>query len=502
MKKPQEDLTRQIPQTGFFGHPKGLGNLFFIEFWERFSYYGMRAILLYFMYSSVNDGGLGFEKSMAQSIMSLYGSLIMMSGIIGGWLADRITGARNALLYGAILIMTGHIVLALPNGGITGFLISMFFIIIGTGLLKPNISSVVGGIYPKGDSRMDNGFTIFYMSVNMGALLAPIIVGELQTSYGFHTGFGAAAFGMALSLIGYVLYSKKNLGRIGMDPVNPLNTEEKKHIIKRGSIITIIAIIILIISYLTNTLTFDNISYLITFLGVAIPVSYFIFMFKSRETDSTEKKRLLAYIPLFISAVMFWSIQEQGSSILGEFADHNVQRNLSEISNINFTIPAAFFQSINPLFIVLLAPVLTMIWSKLGKKAPSTPTKFALGLLFAGLSFILMVIPTLNMKEDTLINPLWLVASFILCVIGELCLSPVGSSVTVKLAPKAFESQMMSLWFLASSAAQGINAQLVRLYAVLSKSTYFGFLGLLAIVLGIVVLLSTPAIKKFMCGVK
>ena len=497
-----DEAYKSIPQTGFFGHPKGLGNLFFIEFWERFSYYGMRAILLYFMYASVTNGGLGFEKSMAQSIMSLYGSLIYMSGIIGGWLADRITGSRKALYYGAILIMLGHIVLSIPTGGNVFFLLSMAFIILGTGLMKPNISSVVGGIYPEGDSRMDSGFTIFYMSVNMGALIAPLIVGSLQTSYGFHAGFAAAAIGMALALLGYILYSKKNLGLVGLKAANPLSEQEKRKAIKTTTIVVLILLSIICISYFTHTLTFNNFSYTITLLGIAIPVYYFIMMFKSRETSKVEKERLLAYVPLFLAAVMFWSIQEQGSSILGEFADHNVQRNLSGILGFNFTIPAAFFQSINPLFIVLLAPLLTILWSKLGKKAPSTPIKFSIGLILAGLSFILMIFPTIGMTNSTLVNPLWLVFSFILCVVGELCLSPVGSSVTVKLAPKAFESQMMSLWFLASAAAQGINAQLVRLYEILEKSTYFGFLGILAIMLGILIILLTPFIKNKMNGIK
>lgn len=493
----KEEIIKTVPQTGFFGHPKGLGGLFFIEFWERFSYYGMRAILLYFMYSSVTSGGLGFDKAMAQSIMSLYGSLIYLSGIIGGWLADRLIGARRALFYGAVLIMLGHIVLAFPTGGVIAFLLSMFFIIIGTGMLKPNISGMVGGLYPDNDSRMDSGFTIFYMSVNMGALLSPLVVGQLQTSYGYHVGFSAAAIGMFFALVGYIYYSRKSLGLVGKHIPNPLTDQEKKKLIKTTSAWIIGAIVLLIITYMTNMLTFDNFSYFVTFLGIVIPIYYFQKMYRSPKTNKIEKSRLISYIPLFLSAVMFWAIQEQGSSILGAFADTNTQRHVG-----SYVIPAAFFQSINPLFIVLLAPVVTFIWTKLGKKAPSTPVKFAIGLLFAGASYLLMVIPTQGMTDKTLINPMWLVASFVLCVIGELCLSPIGSSVSIKLAPKAFESQMLSMWFLASAAAQGINAQLVRLYEIWSKSTYFGFLGTLAILLGIIVILLTPGIKRRMHGIK
>lgn len=498
----RKEMVESVPQTGFFGHPKGLGNLFFIEFWERFSYYGMRAILLYFMYTAVADGGLGFSKEMSQSIMSLYGSLIYMTGILGGWVADRLIGSRHALFSGALLIMLGHIVLAFPTGGVPFFLISMALIIVGTGLMKPNISNVVGGLYDKDDARMDNGFTIFYMSVNMGALAAPLIVGELQTRYGFHIGFGAAAVGMGLAIIGYMLYSKKSLGLVGLDVPNPLNAQEKKSVIKKTCIGIIVLLSIALIAYFTNTLTFDNFSYFITFLGIIIPVWYFLTMYRSPKTTKVEKSRLLAYIPMFLSAVMFWSIQEQGSSILGAFADSNTQRNLEGILGIHYTIPAAFFQSINPLFIVLLAPVVSFIWTKMGKKQPSTPVKFSLGLLFAGLSFLLMVIPTMGMTSHTLINPMWLVASFILCVLGELCLSPVGSSVSVKLAPKAFESQMMSMWFLASATAQGVNAQLVRLYNIWPESKYFGFLGILAIILAAAVLFMSPWTKSKMEGIK
>lgn len=501
-KYTREEMVESVPQTGFFGHPKGLGNLFFIEFWERFSYYGMRAILLYFMYTAVANGGLGFDKAMAQSIMSLYGALIYMTGIIGGWVADRLIGSRSALFYGAIFIMFGHIVLAIPTGGVPFFLLSMALIIIGTGLMKPNISNVVGGLYHKDDERMDNGFTIFYMSVNMGALAAPLIVGQLQTNYGFHMGFGAAAIGMALALLGYILYSKKSLGLVGKDVPNPLSAMEKKRVVKLTILWTVILAVLAFVAYITHQLTFDNFSYFITILGVVIPVYYFAMMYRSHKTTQEEKSRLLAYIPLFLSAVMFWSIQEQGSSILGAFADSNTQRNLEGILGIDYTIPAAFFQSINPLFIVLLAPVLSMFWSKMGKRQPSTSVKFGLGLLFAGLSFLLMVIPTLHMTEQTLINPMWLVASFILCVLGELCLSPVGSSVSVKLAPKAFESQMLSMWFLSSATAQGVNAQLVRLYNIWPESKYFGFLGILAIVLAVVIFMISPWIKGKMRGVK
>lgn len=500
MEYSRDELVDSVPQAGFFGHPKGLGILFFIEFWERFSYYGMRAILLYYMYYSVEKGGLGFSKDMASSMFSVYGSLIFMTGIIGGWLADRVLGSRKSLFLGAILIMFGHIALSLPGSRLF-FLVSMFFIIIGSGLMKPNISSVVGDLYHKEDARMDAGFVIFYLSVNMGALISPFIVGQLQTSYGFHYGFGAAAFGMFLALIIYLIFNKKNLGLIGKRVPNPLTEEEKRCYLRNLIFVFIICGILLYILYLSQMLTFNNFTYFVTFLGIAIPIYYFTMMYRSKKTTMTEKSRVLAYIPLFIAGVMFWSIQEQGSSILGVFADTNTQLDLKNVVGIDFVIPASFFQSINPIFIVLFAPLISTLWVKLGKRNPSTGVKFSLGLLFAGVSFLVMMIPTRGMTDTTLINPAWLVLSFVICVIGELCLSPVGSSVSVKLAPRAFESQMLSLWFLTDATAQAINSQLVKVYDVMTKAQYFGFLGALAVILGLVMMFYSPWIQKKMQGI-
>lgn len=502
MQYSREEMLKSVPQTGFFGHPRGLGVQFFMEFWERFSYYGMRAILLYFLYDSVSHGGLGFSQTVAQSIMSLYGALIFMTCIVGGWVADRLVGSRTAMLIGAVLIMFGHIALSSPVGGRVTFLLSMFLIIVGTGMLKPNISAVVGGLYDKKDPRMDSGFVIFYMAVNMGAFVAPFIVGTLQSSFSYHAGFGAAAVGMFIALMVYVAFNKKSLGLVGKDVPNPFSPEEfKKFKVHFG--IGIVAIIaILVITHLTGTLTFNNFSIFVTVLGVVLPIGYFATMYKSTKTDKVEKSRLLAYVPMFLGAVMFWSIQEQGSSILGAFVDTNTQRNLSSIIGIHYTIPAAFFQSVNPLLIVIFAPIISGIWTKLGKKGPSTPIKFAIGLFLAGISFLIMVIPTMGMTSKTLINPFWIIISFAICVIGELCLSPTGSSVSVKLAPKAFEAQMLSLWLLTDATAQAVNAQLVRLYGIWSKATYFGFLGALAIVLAIILALLSPWAVRKMQGIK
>ena len=490
----KEEIVKSVPQTGFIGHPKGLFSLFFTEFWERFSYYGMRAILLFYMYYAVKDGGLGLDRAEANIIMSIYGSLIYMSGIIGGWIADRILGTQKAVFYGGILIMIGHIVLALP-GGLTPLFVSMALIIIGTGLLKPNVSSVVGDLYSDNDARRDSGFTIFYMGINMGAFLSPLLVGWTKDMWGFHAGFGVAAVGMFIGLVVFWV-TRKNLGLAGSQPTNPLLPGERKKTFTIFGVAAIIIAILVAISIVTGYFTIENFSLLITVFGILIPTVFIAHMYRSPKTTEDEKSRLLAYIPLFICAVMFWAIQEQSSTILATFVDTRTDLTLG-----NFKISPAWFQSLNPLFIIALAPVFATLWIKLGDRGPSTPRKFAYSLFFAGASFLIMVVAVI-LTGMGLVNPLWVVLSFFLVVLGELLLSPVGLSTTTKLAPQAFAGQTMALWFLAPAAAQAINAQLVRIYEMVSETTYFGVLGALSIFMGVVLLLMSPMISRAMRGIK
>ena len=489
------EIFKKIPQKGFFGHPKGLSTLFFTEFWERFSYYGMRAILLFYMYYEVTKGGLGIEHGTAESIMAVYGSLVYMSGIIGGWIADRLLGSVRTTFYGGILIMFGHIVLSFP-GSLTGLFVSMFLIVIGTGLLKPNVSNIVGDLYTKEDYRRDSGFSIFYMGINMGALIAPLIVGTVGQSYNFHFGFSLAAIGMFIGLIFFVVTKGKYLGPAGTNVPNPLTPEERSKVFKRFGIGAAVVILLGAITIPTGILTVDGFTMIISIFGVVIPAIYFLVMYRNPKTTKVEQSRLLAYIPLFIAAIMFWAIQEQGSIILARYADQRTQLEFAGIS-----IKASWFQSLDPLFIVMLAPVFAWLWVKLGKRQPSTPKKFSIGLVFAGLSFLVMIIPALMNGTDTLVSPLWLVLSFFLVVLGELCLSPVGLSATTKLAPAAFSAQTMSLWFLSNASAQAINAQIVRLYSFDTEVLYFGVIGTIAIFLGLLLYVASKKIHVLMRGV-
>lgn len=372
----------------------------------------------------------------------------------------------------------------------------MVLIVLGTGLLKPNVSSVVGELYSEHDPRRDAGFSIFYMGINLGAFIAPLIVGTVGLDYNFHLGFGIAAVGMFLGLAIFAFTRKKNLGLAGTIVASRLSPAERKKVFLQIGLGVLLLAVIVAITIPLGWLTFESFIVIVGILGLLIPTAYFVVMYRSPRTSKVERSRLIAYIPLFIAAIMFWAIQEQGSTILANYADKRTQ-----LDYAGFHISPAWFQSLNPLFIITLAPVFAWFWLKLGKRQPSIPKKFALGLLFAGLSFLVILLPAYFGGEDSLVNPLWLVLSYFIVVLGELCLSPVGLSATTKLAPSAFSSQTMSLWFLASAAAQAINAQVVKFYSPATEMAYFGVIGGIAIVLGILLLALSSKIQGFMKGI-
>ncbi len=317
-----------------FRPAEGVVTLFFTEMWERFSYYGMRALLIYYMYDTVTNGGLGLPRASALAIMSIYGSLIYMSSIVGGWVFDRVLGAKRTVFFGGIFIMLGHIVLALPFGVSTLF-ISMALIIIGTAFLKPNVSGMVGHLYSKTDLRRDAGFSIFYMGINLGAMIAPIIVGTLGQNYNYHLGFSLAAIGMFFGLLQYVIQGRKTLDGVGTVAPNPLSQEERKGFVRNFVIALIVIVAIFGGAQVTGHLTIDFFINTISVLGILLPLYYFIKMLTSKDVTTDEKPKVWAYIPLFIAAIIFWSLQEQGSSILALFASERTQSTL-----FGMTIPA------------------------------------------------------------------------------------------------------------------------------------------------------------------
>lgn len=482
-------------EATFLGHPRGLSTLFFTEMWERFSYYGMRAILLYYMYYEVSKGGLGIPQATAASIMSIYGSLVYLSSTIGGFISDRILGSRRTVFIGGVLIMFGHIALATPFGK-TALFISIALIVIGTGLLKPNVSEMVGGLYSEEDPKRDAGFSIFVFGINLGAFISPIIVGYLGQNVNFHLGFSLAAIGMFFGLIQYTLDGKKYLSKGSLYPTDPLEPHEFKSLAKKVTIGVVAIALILFIMSLFGMLTILNVINLITILAVLIPIYYFVAMLSSRKITKKERSRVLAYIPLFIASILFWSIEEQGSVVLALFAEQQTRLHI-----LSWSFPASIFQSMNPLFIMLYVPFFAFLWTKLGSKQPSSAAKFAYGLFFAGISFLWMMLPGMLFGTGVKVSPFWLIISWALVIVGEMLISPIGLSVTTKLAPKAFQSQMMSMWFISDAVAQAFNAQLVRYYSTKTEVAYFGSVGVATIVFGLILLAFVPKIKKLMEGV-
>ncbi|MFR0583785.1 peptide MFS transporter [Limosilactobacillus mucosae] len=497
------DKQKQL-DTSFFGQPRGLATLFFTEMWERFSYYGMRAILLFYMYYAVNKGGLGMDQATAASIMSIYGSLVYLSGVIGGWLSDRLWGPRKTVFIGGVLIMFGHIALSLP-AGTTALYASIILIVIGTGLLKPNVSEMVGGLYSEEDRRRDAGFSMFVFGINFGAAISPIAVPWAANGFGlhlfgnemnFHAGFSLAAIGMFFGLLQYYIDGKKYLPKDSLYPDDPIDKEDLKPILNWTIVAVVVLAIVLGLMGAMGQLNINGIINLITVIAIALPIIYFIMMLNSKKVTKVEKSRVVAYIPLFIAAAIFWAIEESGSVVLALFA---AQRTVLHIGGWHFA--AANFQTLNPLFIMILTPFFVQLWSR-WKNQPSAPGKFAAGLVIVGLSFAWMALPgIIHGTTSGKVSPLWLVGSWFICEIAEMLISPIGLSITTKLAPVAFRSQMMSMWFLADSAGQAVNAQIVKFYTPGTEIQYFLIVGGVAIVFGIVLCFFVKRIHGLMEGV-
>ncbi|MBP2472971.1 POT family proton-dependent oligopeptide transporter [Crossiella equi] len=488
-------VNEAAPQRGFFGHPSGLATLFFTEAWERFSYYGMRVLLVLFLSSAVVEGGLGLDKGLSSSIVSVYGSLIYMSGLVGGWVADRLFGAQRSVLYGAAIIMLGHIAMAIPLGGGPVF-VGMFLVIAGTSLLKPNISTAVGGLYEKGDTRRDAGFSIFYMGINLGSFAGITIAGWLGQKINWHLGFGAAAVGMAIGLVVYIAF-RKNLGAQTAVAPNPLSDDEKAKVYTRIGLGVAALVVVLAVLYATDLLSANLLINSVTILSIALPVWYFTLMLRSPLTDADEKSRVRAYIPLFIAATLFWMIFEQAANVLALYAEERTRNTV-----FGWEFPSSWFQSVNPVFVLLFAPIVATVWVKLGRRQPSTARKFAVAMVLIGVSFLLLVLAANAGDELGKVSPLWLLAVYGVQTIGELLLSPVGLSATSKVAPKAFTSQMMALWFLSSAAGLGIAAQLVPLYGVWSDEAYFGMFGGAAVLFAVLLWVGSNKIRTAMRGVE
>lgn len=472
----------------FFGHPIGLANLFGVELWERFSFYGMLTILGYYLYYTAADGGLGLPKSTATGIVGAYGGLVYLSTVLGAWVADRLLGMERTVFYGGVVVMAGHIALAVVPG-LAGVGVGLVLVALGSGALKANASSLLGTLYDKNDPRADGGFTLFYLGVNLGAFVGPLATGLLQTRVGFDYGFGAAAVGMALGLTQYVVY-RRNLGTHGRVVANPLPPRAI------GKVIGVVAALAgaVAVLFMMHLVELANLSQFTTGVIVVASVMYFAVMLTSTKVSETERIRVRAFIPLFIANAVFWSLFQQTFTVLAVYSDERVNWSV-----FGWTAPSSWIGSIEPVWIILLSPLFALMWTRLGNRAPTTPRKFAYGVIGMGAAFLLF----LPMAPTTgRVVPALLVAGImVVFAVSELLLSPIGLSVTTKLAPEAFRAQMMALFFFSVGLGTAMSGVLAQRYDPAHEFAYFGTLGAVAILVGVVVLLMSPRISRLMEGV-
>ena len=438
--------------NGFMGHPKPLRPLFFTEMWERFSYYSIRPLLVLFMVATVGSGGFGFDEVTASAIYGIFAGSLYLAAVPGGWLADNWLGQERALWWGSIIIALGHLCIALSAMfGMTLFFVGLMCIVLGSGLFKTCISVMVGTLYPKGDARRDSGFTLFYMGINIGALLAALIVGVFKEKGMWHVGFGVGGLGMLASLLIYRFSAKKTLNRYAraknITPEWEQTTGRFKNVGRWvGGFLALLAAITVLVS--TGIMPFnpEMVAQYMTYLIAAVVILYFAVMFISPRLDKTDKLRLLICFILIIGSTLFWSSFEQQPTSFNLFADRYTDLNV-----LGFEVPSIWFQSLNPLFILILAPIINIFWVKLANRGlePNSMVKFALGMLLTAAGFSLMIFASKSIltSDGALASPLWLVGSLLLLTLGELALSPVGLSAMTKLAPKGMQGQMMGLFF-------------------------------------------------------
>ncbi|WP_462153413.1 peptide MFS transporter [Pseudoalteromonas piscicida] len=432
--------------TGFFGHPKGLQTLFLTEMWERMSYYGMRAMLVLFMTATLQQEGLGFTVASAAAIYGLYTGSVYFLGLPGGWIADRLLGGQRAVWYGGIIIMCGHIILAIPSQ--FSFFVGLIFVASGTGLLKPNISAMVGQLYNDEDNRRDSGYAIYYMGINLGSVIGYAVCGYFMENVGWHWAFGAAAVGMAIGLVNYRL-TDKHIATVGNAPTNPMTGSQSTK--AWGAIALVIAAVAAITATAFAGVFVINPVELAKYVAIAFTVTFFLYygyIYFGGNLDADEKRRMWALFLVCVASTCFWSGFEQAGSSLNLFARDYTDRLIG-----SFSIPTAWFQSANAFFIIVLSPFFAALWINLAKRmiTPTYSVKCAIGLIIMASGFIVMFFASQYAAQGLQVAPMWLITTYFLHTVGELCLSPVALSAVSKLSPKRFAGQMMGVFVLTYS---------------------------------------------------
>jgi proton-dependent oligopeptide transporter, POT family len=493
----------------FFGHPRGLATLFFTEMWERFTYYGMRAVLVLFLVGAVSSGGFGIDDKTAVAIYGLYTAGVYLAALPGGWIADRLIGARRAVFIGGALIALGNALLAVSSAP-RGFYLGLLVIVLGVGLLKPNVSAMVAELYPEGGARLDAGFTVFYMGINLGATLGPVVTGEAQSLIGPRAGFGVAAVFMAAGVLQYYL-TQHHLGTAGkfVAPAEAGAEAMARGTSARGatarkpwrSLWIALAASTLAVAALSfgwiavNPVSLARAS---TLVIAATAVLYFAYLFLAGNLSAQEKRRVLVIVVLFLGSALFWSGYEQAGSSLNLFAERYTDRTLG-----SFVIPASWFQSLNPAFVIAFAPLVAWLWIALARRHlnPSAPASFAIGVILMGSGFVVMAVAAAIVAHGSKVLPFWLIATYLLHTLGELCLSPVGLSYTTKLSPKRLVGQLMGMWFLSLSLgnlAAGLIAGEFDANNVAAMPGQYMHIVYFAVGLGAVLLALSRPVKKLM----
>ncbi|GGX35995.1 peptide MFS transporter [Streptomyces chryseus] len=484
----------------FFGHPRGLATLFMTEMWERFSYYGMRALLVYYLVSGGADaatgsqgGGLAMTAATATAIYSVYVSMVYLMAMPGGWFGDRVWGARKTVTIAGSVIMLGHLSLALPGQAM--FFVGLILVAVGSGLLKANISTMVGHLYdgPE-DPRRDGGFTLFYIGINLGAFVAPFVIGTVGKENNWHLGFALAAVGMGLGLVQFLLGTRHLSPKSNVVP-NPLSPEERKGILLKvvGATLAIAVFYGAVVALGAFTLNWALVP--LTLAGLIIPIAVLVRIKRDKELSAGEQSKMNGYIWFFVAAAVFWMIYDQGGSTLSLFADEKTASTVFGLST-----SATWYQSLNPLFVMALAPVFAWLWLWLARKnqEPNTIVKFAMGLVLVGGSFFVFVVPMSMAADGTKVSPMWLVSIYMIQTIGELCLSPVGLSVTTKMAPRKYASQMMGVWFLAVTAGDCTTGLLSLAGVDLNGTGIIAMEASLAVVAGLAVWMYRKKVQSMM----
>ncbi len=488
----------------FFGHPRGLATLFFTEMWERFTFYGMRALLVLFLVASVSAGGFGIDDRTATAIYGLYNAGVYLAALPGGWIADRLIGAQRAVLGGGLAIALGNTLLATSSTP-RGFYFGLVVIVLGVGLLKPNISAIVAGLYPEGGARLDSGFTIFYMGINVGATLGPFVTGAAQQWFGLRGGFGAAALFMALGVLQFYL-TRRLLQGAGAQaaPDASAGRERRRNWLGLGIGTAALALILASVSLGVVAVEPVSLARATTALIVTMAVLYFGYFFVIADITPEERRRGVVLVVLFIGCTLFFSGFEQAGSSMTLFAERYTDRT---VGALHFMIPSGWFQSLNPAFIILFAPFFAWMWIALARRNlnPSAPAKFAIGVILMGSGFLVMAAAASVAASGTQVLPYWLVFTYLLHTFGELCLSPVGLSYYTKLAPKRFVGQMMGMWFLATSLGNlvaGLIAGEFDANHVAAMPAQYMHIVYFSVGLGAALLLISRPVKKLMGNVR